>query len=284
MQLKALYLPNVLLIPTLDIEIVWQTHLLRPEIYRADCLRLFRHVVDHSLSTTEIQRPSKEQAFRETCQFYEERFGEKYCELPSDNNDWKTTFDVLYDQDSFINQPEKAYSYWDRAFFEFSSNPPKQYENPFSFTEAEIIIDGRWLDLCKTFMHDSLHRASLHDYYGRSRNYIDLGTGAMHRLKKSYERFLYMAAKCPLKERNDFIPPTYAIDIIWHAHMQEPLKYATDCLRLVGYIIVHAPWPIIEDKKIKQEKERKDSIWKEEFQSEISMDHLFNTIEGTYDW
>jgi hypothetical protein len=25
--------PNILLIPTLDIEIIWQTHLLRPEMY-----------------------------------------------------------------------------------------------------------------------------------------------------------------------------------------------------------------------------------------------------------
>ena len=83
MQLKAFYYPNVLLIPTLDIEIVWQTHLLRPEIYRADCLRLFRHVVDHALLTKDIQQVFKEQAFLDTCHFYEERFHEKYCLLPS---------------------------------------------------------------------------------------------------------------------------------------------------------------------------------------------------------
>ncbi|CAF4064257.1 unnamed protein product [Rotaria sordida] len=283
MQLKALYLPNILLIPTLDIEIVWQTHLLRPEMYRTDCLRLFRQVVDHSLLTTDIQHFLKEQAFRETCQFYEERFGEKYCQLPSDKNDRKSISDDLSDEDDLINQSQDAYSYWDQTFFEFSSNPPKQYENPFSFTEAEIILDDHWLDLCKTFMHDSLERVPIHGYYGRSRDYIDLGTGAMKRLKKSYERFLYMAAKYPLKDSNDFVPPTYAIDIMWHAHMQEPLKYAADCLRFVGYIIVHAPWPIIEDKKMKKESDRKDNIWKEEFQSEISTDHLYDTIEETYD-
>ena len=42
---------------------------------------------------------------------------------------------------------------------------------------------------------------------------IDLRSDSLKRLKKSYERFLYMAAKYPLKEGNGFIPPTYAVKI-----------------------------------------------------------------------
>ena len=49
MEMKVSVSKNVLLIPTLDIEIVWQTHWLRPDMYRADCLRLFRRIIDHSL-------------------------------------------------------------------------------------------------------------------------------------------------------------------------------------------------------------------------------------------
>ncbi|CAF3985661.1 unnamed protein product [Adineta steineri] len=41
MKLKAIYGNNIFLVPTLDIELVWQVHLSRPEIYRNDCLRLF---------------------------------------------------------------------------------------------------------------------------------------------------------------------------------------------------------------------------------------------------
>ncbi|CAF3182946.1 unnamed protein product [Rotaria socialis] len=275
MQLKAIYLPNVLLVPTLDIEIIWQTHLLRPEMYRADCLRLFRQVVDHSLLATDTQQFKKKQAFIETCHFYEERFGEKYCELPSNKHGRKSTSNHSYGEDELNNQSKNAYSYWDETFFEFSSNRPKQYENPFSFTEAEIILDGHWLDLCKKFMYDSLERVSIDDYYDRSRDFIDLVTGSMERLKKSYERFLYMSAKHPLKDSEDFVPPTYAIDIMWHAHMQEPLKYEADCLRLVGYVIPHSPWPIIEDEKMKKKSNRTDQMWQEEFQSEISTDHLY---------
>jgi hypothetical protein len=42
---------------TVDIEIIWQTHLLRPEMYRNDCLRLFRRVIDHSLMIKKRNRP-----------------------------------------------------------------------------------------------------------------------------------------------------------------------------------------------------------------------------------
>jgi hypothetical protein len=79
MQLKASHPSNILLIPTLDIEIVWQTHLLRPEMYQADCLRLFRRVIDHSLLISDIENFLKVQAFQDTCQLYEQRFGEQYC-------------------------------------------------------------------------------------------------------------------------------------------------------------------------------------------------------------
>jgi hypothetical protein len=132
MQLKASQPTNLLLIPTLDIEIVWQTHLLRPEMYQNDCLRLFRRVIDHSLIINGIEQFYKEQAFLDTCQLYEQKFSEKYCSLPSIKQ----------------KEDEQTYSYWNKTHYE-----------------------------------------------------------------KSYERFLYMAAKYPLKDGNGFIPPTYAANI-----------------------------------------------------------------------
>jgi len=59
--------------------------------------------------------------------------------------------------------------------------------------------------------------------------------------------------------------------------MQEPSKYADDCLRLVGYIVYHDPWPIVEDKNMKKSCDQVDQIWKDEFKCEIEMDHLYNT-------
>ncbi|CAF3389516.1 unnamed protein product [Rotaria sp. Silwood2] len=71
---------------------------------------------------------------------------------------------------------------------------------------------------------------------------------------------------------------------MWHSHMQEPLNYAADCLRLVGYVIFHDPWPIIEDNNMKKSCDKIDDIWKEEFDNDITTDHLYNTVDQVVDW
>ncbi|CAF3684072.1 unnamed protein product [Rotaria sp. Silwood1] len=284
MQLKASLPTNILLIPTLDIEIIWQTHLLRPDLYQADCLRLFHRIIDHTLLINDTEQFFKKQAFFDTCQLYEQRFGEPYCCLPSVEEKKETDSDFHFDLYDANNKMNYSYSYWDKTQFYFSSRPPTDYENPFSFTEADIILDSRWLDMCKKFMFDTLKKVPVeHSYYHSSKE-IDLSVGAMKRLMKSYERFLYMAAKYPLIDGNGFVPPTYAIDIMWHSHMQEPLKYIADCHRLVGYVIYHAPWPIIEDNTMKKSQEKTNQIWKDEFGSGIQTDHLYNTIDQRVDW
>lgn len=83
MQLKASLPPNHLLIPTLDIEMIWQTNLFRPSMYRDDCVRSFHRVIDHSLLTDELEHFLKHQAFLETCQLYEERYAEEYSPQPT---------------------------------------------------------------------------------------------------------------------------------------------------------------------------------------------------------
>jgi hypothetical protein len=66
--------------------------------------------------------------------------------------------------------------------------------------------------------------------------------------------------------------------------MQEPLNYAADCMRLVGYVIFHSPWPMIEDDTMKKTRKKTDDIWKQEFASDITTDHLYNTVEDAADW
>jgi hypothetical protein len=65
--------------------------------------------------------------------------------------------------------------------------------------------------------------------------------------------------------------------------MQEPLKYAADCTRLVGYLIDHAPWPSVDGKKMKDSCDGTTQAWKKEFQVEMSTDHLYNVDKNTYD-
>ena len=49
MQLKVSGISNNYFIPTVDIEIVWQTHLFRSKMYQEDCIHLFVSVINHSL-------------------------------------------------------------------------------------------------------------------------------------------------------------------------------------------------------------------------------------------
>jgi hypothetical protein len=115
---------------------------------------------------------------------------------------------------SSLNYNERIYSYWDKTHFEFSSNSTIDYENPFSFTEGDFILDGKWLDMCKQFMYDANKKLPIWTRFFKKSKGIDLGSEALKRLKKSYERFLYMAAKYPLKDGNGFIPPTYAVNVL----------------------------------------------------------------------
>ncbi|CAF1191693.1 unnamed protein product [Adineta steineri] len=284
MRLKASHPTNILLIPTMDIEIVWQTHLLRPEMYQADCLRLFRRVIDHSLLITDIQKMLKDQAFQDTCQLYEKTYGEQYCSLPANDDKQESASNMFRFSSNMNRRSNPTYTYWDKTQCKFSTQPLKDYENPFSFTEADIILDMSWLDSCKHFMRNALDNTPGEAYDPDECFDIDLEKEAIKRLTKSYERFLYMAAKYPLEKSNGFVPPTYAIDIIWHSHMQEPLNYRADCIRFVGYVVNHAPWPMIEDDIMKKTSDRSDDIWKNEFQADIETDHLYNTIKHYFKW
>ncbi|CAF1466581.1 unnamed protein product [Adineta steineri] len=191
MQLKASSPNNILLIPTLDIEIIWQTHLLRPQKYRDDCMRLFHRIIDHSLLANEIEQFLKEQAFIDTCKLYEERFGEQYCPLPEQNDNEPVAAKYVYSAFGSLKCVIPIYSYWDETNFDFSS--------------------------------------------------------------------------------------VSSIDIIWHSHMQEPLKYASDCIRLVGYIIDHAPWPSVDTNKMKRSCDDTMNALKMKSDNDMRADHLYNT-------
>ncbi|CAF1067084.1 unnamed protein product [Adineta ricciae] len=284
MQLKASMPNSVLLIPTLDIETIWQTHLLRPTMYHDDCLRLFHRIIDHSLLSSDIEQFLKERAFIETCKLYEERFGEKYCPLPEDKQG-KTPL-PKYEHHVFCKLEclIPNYLYWDETHFKFESSLTSNHDdNPFSFTEADVILDSNWLSLCKKFMRDmekKLHTQTYDTY----ESHLRLRHSMLERLKKSYERFLYLATKYPPSNGYQFVHPTYAIDIIWHSHMQEPLKYVADCQRLVGYVVDHAPWPSVDANKMKKSCDDTANVWKREFDSDMQFDHLFNTKTNELDW
>ncbi|UJR32398.1 hypothetical protein I4U23_019860 [Adineta vaga] len=120
----------------MNIEIVWQTHLLRSEIYQTDCLRLFRRIIDHSLFMDDFQDFLKEQAFPDTCHLYEQ-----YYPLLSTKEKMTVQYNIvpLRDKDHCINS---IYFYWDQTYFEFLSDLSKDFEN-FVF-KARDQTDNIW--------------------------------------------------------------------------------------------------------------------------------------------
>lgn len=215
MKLKASQSKNILLIPTLDIEIIWQTHILRPSAYRDDCIRLFHRVIDHSLLLNDIEQSIKEQAFLDTCRLYEENYGESYCTPIAPNQDVKKPPRFVHHPFSKLKCLIPVYSYWDTTHMKFSHKPKVEREdNPFSFTEADVILDGNWLALCDKFLMESIHGLSSSGSTRLSMRNIatdNLTRCDFNRLKKSYERFLYMVAKYPPADGYDYVHPTYAV-------------------------------------------------------------------------
>jgi hypothetical protein len=66
--------------------------------------------------------------------------------------------------------------------------------------------------------------------------------------------------------------------------MQEPLKYATDCIHFIEYVIDHAPGSPIEEDKMRVNSDGRSVRWRQEFQNDISTDHLYNTIDISCDY
>jgi hypothetical protein len=214
MKLKVLYPKNILLVPTLDIELVWQTHLSYPEMYRIDCFRLFGRIIEHSLLTNDIEQFLKKQAFIDTCQLYKEHYDEQYCPLPIVQENKSRA--LLYDRNSSDSQTQRLtpiYSYWDETSFEFDLQIPDNYENPFSFTEFDIIADGNWFNSYNNFMFEMRWKINTDGNPSILKMNTNDDSSGILLLKKSYERFLYMTAKYPRIEGYNILPLSFAVRI-----------------------------------------------------------------------
>jgi hypothetical protein len=53
-----------------------------------------------------------------------------------------------------------------------------------------------------------------------------------------YRRFLYLAKQFP----NEQAAPLFDVDIFWHYHILDTMKYAADCNAVFGYFLHHFPY------------------------------------------
>lgn len=65
---------------------------------------------------------------------------------------------------------------------------------------------------------------------GWSREQADAAEG-------EYRRFLYLMKQFPHEQ----VAPRVSVDIFWHYHILDTMKYAADCQQLFGYFLHHVP-------------------------------------------
>jgi hypothetical protein len=53
-----------------------------------------------------------------------------------------------------------------------------------------------------------------------------------------YRRFLYLMKKFP----NEQTAPLFDVDVFWHFHILDTMKYAVDCEQVFGYFLHHFPY------------------------------------------
>lgn len=66
---------------------------------------------------------------------------------------------------------------------------------------------------------------------GWSREYADA-------VEFEYRRFLYLMKKFP----NEQAAPLFEVDVFWHYHILDTMKYADDCEAVFGYFLHHFPY------------------------------------------
>jgi hypothetical protein len=66
---------------------------------------------------------------------------------------------------------------------------------------------------------------------GWSRAYADS-------MEFEYRRFLYLVKKFP----NEQAAPLFDVDVFWHYHILDTMKYAADCEAVFGYFLHHFPY------------------------------------------
>ncbi|CAF4069425.1 unnamed protein product, partial [Rotaria sordida] len=92
-----------------------------------------------------LEKASKFQNKWHTLHLYEKHFHEQYCSLSLYKNDKISSSKYIHPHFDRFQCLIPIYSYWDKTYFKFSSYPLNDYENPFSFTEADIILDANFL-------------------------------------------------------------------------------------------------------------------------------------------
>jgi len=273
--------------------IVWVNHMLRPSMYRNDCKKLLGEVIDHSIHLrTMYLSMNKKNFLKLTRKLYEDEFKEPYCDdgvieaqqpvLIQNTEDIGFTFELP-------PQPQEVPVHPIFTKEVGSVEGAAIMDSKVSLKVNDLLMDAGWITDFTAYMSKCLKNPAATsqitclddpDEGTEYTNSCHLSTFTVyHNILKSYERFLYMVAKYP--PETGYLHPTYAIDVMWHAHMICPKLYDSDIARLVGFSIDHDPWPTCSKKDMDENTQHSQDLWQKEYGNPLDLDHQM-TVAGGY--
>jgi hypothetical protein len=97
-----------------------------------------------------------------------------------------------------------------------------------------------------------------------------------------YRRFLYLTKMFP----DENISPTFDVDIFWHYHILDTMKYAQDCQEIFGYFLHHFPYVGMrgeDDLRAQQDMEaRTRALYEETFSKSMRNGELRSRADVTW--
>ena len=219
--------PSVWLVPTLDIELCWLTHIFCTETYWRDMAALGISPQYSLCLSSYGEVASFSKAVRATESLWNKTYGDKFPFLhPGTNTLWPVWRVNENNKEVYRDDPP---SYFPRLGPEILTLPLALPLPSISLTPEDIQVDLQWLPgLQEAFNEwESLHNARP----GIVSNVI------RQQALSSYERFLNVCSQGTLEN------PPAVLDLVWRAHQVDPVRYKEDCLQLFGRKFLHCPWP-----------------------------------------
>eukprot|EP01080_Neovahlkampfia_damariscottae_P002117 gene2117-1984_t len=75
--------PKLVVVPTIDIDLIWHAHMLDHTEYVLDCMNLFGNILNHD---TKAEETRLKKNYQKTSDVWEKRFNEKYVTRKKDSN------------------------------------------------------------------------------------------------------------------------------------------------------------------------------------------------------
>ena len=231
LQRETLDKGEEMLLPPIEIELIWQSHLIRNYAYAQFCKHFFnKKLVDHCVK--KMLEPVNHSEQVERCK---KAFAEKYGFELKFENEWLRT---------------------EKVGFEYVKHESRDSENEELNKYVNILLQT----FCEVVTTDELrsdiewcHKVASTHFRKRE----DLVDETLYkRYFKNYEKFLYICAKYP--SRIVGLGAAHDVDLIWHTHMMHPIDYDKDTEKLVPVELFHNPLIDGNDKGT-------DQLWKLEF-------------------